>query len=184
MTTTERWHPNPPTALVRDWIKTASDPENRNDTKPRLVRVAGKVRGFLGTSGLRFACSMPDCDRFLENAQCRIHGKVKFAPRLHAKLLLDVLVLESDQGDAEWRFARDGYAPLILPTEGVEALANFPLDIAQAEARAAMTVDVTADYVETKLIGRTIAIHAWLVPVDEDGYALHWSANITKETIP
>lgn len=179
--TSNQWHPDPPTWRLRPrYVAKEGDGIG--------VQFTGRIRGFIGKSGLRFTCPEAGCERFIERGTCPIHGPgLRSAPLLKAKVLLEVTAIHAPDSPHEPpevprpQFCYNGLAPLLLWGQVLEA-ASAPewRDRLTKTARDAMTANVTEDDVERALINRRVQAKGYIVPIDEHGYAL----TATEATFP
>lgn len=143
---------------------------------PVKVRFTGRVRGFLGESGLRATC--PDCQRFLMIGECRLHGKVKgrWVLKVKCRVALKAMeVLEDGPGKDLWT-GRDGDDTALLVLWGAATMGKLrnpdermALKQAWVWAHEAMDPRVVGEIVEADLMvkGARIEGEGWLVPVND-----------------
>ena len=115
------------------------------------VELVGNVIEVRDGSGLIQRC--PDCDRVVQNDQCRSHGEVDPEDDLRVKAILD------DGTDT---------ATAILGRDLTEDVYGDTLEDALEDARDAMDRDVVADAIAEDLVGREFRVRGAL-SVDEYG---------------
>ena len=122
------------------------------------VEVTGHVLSVREGSGLIQRC--PECDRVVQNGQCRTHGEVDGYDDLRVKAIVD-----------------DGTGTLtaVLDAEITEEIYGGGLEKAREQAREAMDQTVVADSIREEIVGREFRIRGHL-SVDEYGANLDASA--------
>ncbi len=115
------------------------------------VEVVGTVVGVRDGSGLIERC--PECNRVIQNGQCRTHGDVDGEPDLRTKAILD-----------------DGTGTLtvVLDDELTAAVYGGNLDAAQEAAREAMDQSVVGEAIAEEIVGFPYRVRGHL-SVDEYG---------------
>ncbi|MCL9812990.1 Single-stranded DNA binding protein [Natranaeroarchaeum aerophilus] len=115
------------------------------------VEVTGHVLSVREGSGLIQRC--PECDRVVQNGQCRTHGEVDAYDDLRVKAIVD-----------------DGTGTLtaVLDAEITEEIYGGGLEDAREQAREAMDQTVVADSIREGIVGREFRIRGHL-SVDEYG---------------
>jgi replication factor A1 len=115
------------------------------------VAVVGNVIGLSDGSGLIERC--PECNRVVQNGQCRSHGAVDAVDDLRVKAILD-----------------DGTGTLtaILDDELTAAVYGGGLDKAREAAREAMDQSVVGEAIAERIVGREYRVRGHL-SVDEYG---------------
>jgi replication factor A1 len=95
----------------------------------------------------------PECNRVVQNGQCRTHGDVEGEDDLRVKAILD---------------DGTGTVTVVLDRELTEAVYDGTLEDALAEARDAMDREVVADAIRERIVGREFRVRGHL-SVDEYG---------------
>jgi len=115
------------------------------------VEVTGHVLSVRDGSGLIQRC--PECDRVVQNGQCRTHGEVDGYDDLRVKAIVD-----------------DGTGTLtaVLDAEITEQIYGGGIEKAREQAREAMDQTVVADSIREEIVGREFRIRGHL-SVDEYG---------------
>jgi ssDNA-binding replication factor A large subunit len=122
------------------------------------VELSGNVIDVRDGSGLIKRC--PECNRVVQNGQCRSHGDVDGEDDMRVKAILD-----------------DGTATctIVLDRELSERVYGGSLDDAKAQAREAMDQSVVADDVRDAIVGPEFSVRGHL-SVDDYGANLDASA--------
>ncbi len=115
------------------------------------VAVTGNVVAVRDGSGLIERC--PECNRVIQNDQCRTHGRVDGEDDLRVKAVID-----------------DGTATVtaVLDRELTEQVYGADLDAALEAARDAMDRSVVADDIREAVVGREVRVRGHL-SIDEYG---------------
>lgn len=171
------WHQDPPTFEVSP----ASISLRRDDAdygKQTSVQFKARVRGFLGTSGIRLQCGLPGCARFKTDGCCLIHGKSPHEWALKVKMVVELEKLEEWDEGAYSSLGVPARAPelntpnarcvVVAWDSVVEDLAGFVKADLIELAREAMTTDATSMPVEKELVGKTFTGRGMLVDTWDD----------------
>ena len=121
------------------------------------VELVGNVVAIRDGSGLIERC--PQCDRIIQNDQCRSHGEVDGVDDLRTKAILD---------------DGTGTVTVILDDDLTERVYGGDLDDARDHARDAMDREVVADAIRERVVGREFRVRGSLT-VDDFGANLEAS---------
>jgi replication factor A1 len=115
------------------------------------VELVGSVLAIRDGSGLIQRC--PECNRVIQNGQCRSHGEVDGTDDLRVKAILD---------------DGTGTVTVVLDRELTERVYGGTLEDALSNARDAMDKEVVADSIATGIVGKEHRVRGSL-SVDEYG---------------
>lgn len=115
------------------------------------LELVGNVLAIRDSSGLIQRC--PECNRVIQNGQCRSHGDVAGVDDLRVKAILD---------------DGTGVATVVLDREITERVYGGTLDDARSDAREAMDKEVVADAIAAEIVGKEYRVRGAL-SVDEYG---------------
>jgi len=130
------------------------------------VELTGNVIEVRDGSGLIERC--PECNRAIQNGECRSHGSVEGEDDLRTKAILD---------------DGTGTCTAILGREITERIYGGGLEDARNEARDAMDREVVADAIAAELEGREYRIRGSF-SVDEYGANLNADAFTAADSDP
>jgi replication factor A1 len=130
------------------------------------VELTGNVIDVRDGSGLIERC--PECNRLVQNGQCRSHGAVEGVDDLRTKAILD---------------DGTGTVTVVLDDELTAALYGGGIEKATEHARDAMDKEVVADEIADRLVGREHQVRGSL-SVDEYGATLNATTFAETDTDP
>jgi replication factor A1 len=130
------------------------------------VELTGNVIDVRDGSGLIERC--PECNRVVQNGQCRSHGAVEGVDDLRTKAILD---------------DGTGTATVVLDDELTAAVYGGGIEKATEHARDAMDKEVVADEIAERIVGREHQVRGSL-SVDEYGATLNATAFAESDNDP